>query len=336
MRFPDKLHHQIFLEPEGIDTDEIYVNGFSSSLPEEVQLAALRTIPGLEQVRLNRPGYAVEYDFLPPSQIGPDLQSKQVRGLYLAGQINGTSGYEEAAAQGLMAGINAGLAHRQQEPVIIDRSGGYIGVLIDDLCTLAPEEPYRMFTSRAEYRLLLREDNAEDRLIQLGADVGLVDQERLDEFSRNRDQADQIRAMFHVKQPDRLDSRPEYLKHKGRTVEEFLRLPDVPWHDVLELDSAWSELTPKFAEKVAIEIRYAGYLRRQNREVERLAAMEREIVPAGFDFSAVRGMKKEAVLKLSHIRPRTLGQASRIAGVTPGDLALLYVHVRRFRAQRAA
>lgn len=336
MRFPDKEHHQIFLEPEGIDTDELYVNGFSSSLPEDIQFEALRAVPGLHEVKMNRPGYAVEYDFFPPNQVKPSLETKLVDGLYFAGQINGTSGYEEAAAQGIMAGINAARKLQDRAPVVIERSQGYIGVLIDDLCTLAPEEPYRMFTSRAEFRLLLREDNAEDRLLGVGHEIGLVASSRFREHTKLRNEADALKDLFHVKHPDRLDQKRAPELFRNRTVAELLRLPGIDFSDIMALDSGWTGIPTNYAEKVATEIKYDGYLKRQEREVERLAGMDREKVPDGFEFDRVHGLKTEAMQKLAKIRPATLGQASRIAGVTPGDVALLYVHIRRFRAQKAA
>ena len=230
-----------------------------------------------------------------------------------------------------MAGINASQAIARKPDVIIKRSQGYIGVLIDDLCTLAPEEPYRMFTSRAEFRLLLREDNAEDRLLELGHSLGLVDSARLTEFQQLRRLADEKKKMFHVKRPDQMTAENFQEQFRNRTVAAILRLPSVKFEDVYELDSAWSDLPARFAEKVAIEIKYEGYLKRQQRDVERLSGMDRESIPADFDYSKIRGLKNEATSKLNKIRPSTLGQASRIAGVTPGDLALLYVHVKRHR-----
>jgi tRNA uridine 5-carboxymethylaminomethyl modification enzyme len=335
VRFPEKSGHQIFLEPEGLDTEELYVNGFATSLPADLQLAALRTVAGLEEVAMNRAGYAVEYDFFPPDQIRPTLETKLIGGLYFAGQINGTSGYEEAAAQGLMAGINAACALLGRPQIVIGRHEGYIGVLVDDLCTLAPEEPYRMFTSRAEYRLLLREDNAEERLLERGSELGLISDSRATRFREQRLEADRLKAMFHVKHPDNLgaQSNPGF---RGRTLAQIIRLPAVTPEDVFPLDSAWTRLERRFAEKLAIEIKYDGYLKRQERDISRLTALDSLAVPSDFDFLQVKGIKTEAREKLSRIRPATLGQASRIAGVTPGDMALLYVWLRRPRPSRAA
>lgn len=335
VRFPEKSGHHIFLEPEGLGTDELYVNGFSTSLPADLQLEAMRTISGLEEVVMNRAGYAVEYDFFPPDQVRPTLESKTIKGLYLAGQINGTSGYEEAAAQGLMAGINAANSILDREPIVIERHRGYIGVLIDDLCTLAPEEPYRMFTSRAEYRLLLREDNAEERLLELGASLGLISESRISSFREQREKADRLKTMFHVKHPDRLpdDADPAY---RGRTLAQIIKLPSVTPEDVFPLDSTWGQIERRFAEKLAIEIKYDGYLKRQERDVNRLSTMERIPVPVDFDYLQLRGIRTEAREKLSRIRPATLGQASRIAGVTPSDMALLYVFLKRHRPSHAA
>ena len=329
VRFADRPRHQMFLEPEGLDTDEYYINGFSSSLPKDVQLSALRTIPGLEKVEMTRPAYAIEYDFFPPHQLFVTMESKIIPNLYFAGQINGTSGYEEAAAQGIMAGINAVLKMCGQQPFKLSRAEAYIGVLLDDLVTKSTSEPYRMFTSRAEYRLKLRDDNAEERLLEKGHDLGLVQGHIYDDF-QNREKA-RSELSSHLKQ-----SRIEIeVSDNGNQIRkqysayDALRNPSLIYDEYSIYKEAISRFGDTAFRSLANEVRYDGYIRRQQRRIERQQSLEDFRLPANLDYSKLNGLKNEAQEKLSTFKPETLGQASRISGVSPGDISILMVHLKR-------
>jgi tRNA uridine 5-carboxymethylaminomethyl modification enzyme len=319
VRFADRQAHQIFLEPEGRNTLEYYCNGISTSLPRDVQESIIPMIAGLERAEIMRFGYAVEYDFAPPTQLSPTLESKAVRNLFFAGQINGTTGYEEAAAQGLVAGINAALSARDEPPFLIDRSQAYIGVLIDDLVTRGVDEPYRMFTSRAEYRLMLRHDNADLRLTERGRTIGLVDDARWSKFEERRGSIDSLR------------SRLEATRVSGVSLFQTLGRPGSTWSDVAALDQALllEGYEDRVIDQVTIDAKYAGYIGRQTEQVERFRRLEDKRIPPDLEYRTIRQLRAEAREKLERVRPLSLGQAGRISGISPADIATLLIHLKR-------
>ncbi|HEX5398174.1 MAG TPA: tRNA uridine-5-carboxymethylaminomethyl(34) synthesis enzyme MnmG [Verrucomicrobiae bacterium] len=315
VKFPEKERHQIFLEPEGIETDEFYVNGFSTSLPFEVQVELVRTIIGCENAEIMRPAYAVEYDFAFPTQLDHSLESNVCRNLFLAGQINGTSGYEEAAAQGLMAGINAARRVKEMNPVILGRDQAYIGVLIDDLVTKGTTEPYRMFTSRAEYRLLLRQDNADLRLSEIGHKIGLLPDHNYSKFTAKKSAIESELTRLQLNY------------YKSNTLTKILSRPEVKYAD---LPSRNELLTDELIQQVEIAVKYAGYIDRQESEVDKFKSLEEKSIPSDFDYSIVPSLRLEARQKLGKIRPGTIGQATRISGVSPADISILIVYLKRW------
>jgi len=343
-RFADKSSHQIFLEPEGLETHEVYPNGISTSLPFDIQYALVRSIPGLENAHLTRPGYAIEYDFFDPRDLDYSLQTRPIQGLFFAGQINGTTGYEEAAAQGLLAGLNAGRWVRGEEPWWPGRDEAYLGVLIDDLITRGTSEPYRMFTSRAEHRLLLREDNADLRLTEIGRRLGVVDDERWRVFETQREaierESQRLREVWvrpaQISEADAQRVLQGPLARESRAA-ELLRRPEVTYAGLMSLPGVGpGELDPQVAEQVEIQAKYAGYIERQREDIERQRRHEQMTLPPDLDYAEVRGLSREVREKLSRHRPHTLGQAGRLPGVTPAAVSLLLIHLKRGGVRRNA
>lgn len=341
VRFHDKPRHQIFLEPEGRHTDEVYVQGMSTSMPEEIQMEMLRSVPGLENARLMRPGYAIEYDALVPTQLWPSLETKKVANLFTAGQINGTSGYEEAACQGLMAGINAARKVQGKDPIILDRSQAYIGVLIDDLVTKGTNEPYRLLTSRAEYRLLLRHDNADLRLTELGYEIGLISEERYRRFKeKKRMIEEEIRRLKEVKVGP--DERTQALLREAGSSEltqavplaVLLRRPELTYEHIAKLAPPPSPLPEEVKEQVEIQIKYEGYIEKQKQQVERMKSLQNKKLSPDLDYHRIHGLSKEAREKLAKVQPLDIAQASRISGVSPADISILLVYLEQMNRAR--
>ena len=336
VRFADKDHHQVFIEPEGLYTNEMYLGGMSSSMPEDVQYKMYHTVAGLENVKIVRNAYAIEYDCINPRQLKPTLEFKKIGGLYSAGQFNGSSGYEEAAAQGIIAGINAALHVLKRQELVLDRSQAYIGVLIDDLVTKENHEPYRMMTSRAEYRLLLRQDNADLRLTAIGHEIGLISDERYQKLNDKKRQIDeeikrlQTATIGTTPQVQAfLEQHNSTLLKSGMTLEELLKRPEICYNDLKEIDTNQPELPEAVTQQVEISIKYEGYIKRQLQQVEQFKKLEKKKLSLDFDYSQVPNLRKEAIQKLNEYQPASIGQASRISGVSPADISVLLVYLNR-------